>query len=228
MRLVNVGGFAAVVALLSAPVATGSPALPSIDELSPGVGLATYDPSLSNGGRCTAGFLVRDRKGQVGLLSAAHCDEGGSVALNLGSSYTQVGSFNSAVRQGDIGLIALQPGVPTNPSVNGAEPVRGATGQVTTGEMLCKFGLASGRQCGPVSEIHSGSVTFAATTQCGDSGGPVYAVNPDGSVVAVGITVGGTMGAGTVAPPCGTEYTAAVAQLVQPWLRSSAMTMLTS
>jgi hypothetical protein len=228
MRLVTVGGFVATVVLASVQVATASPPLPSVDALGPGVGLASYDASDSGGGTCTAGFLVHDRKGQIGLLSAAHCDEGGAVAVKLGASYDHVGSFSVAASHGDIGLISLAPGLPTNPSVNGTELVEGVTDQVSTGEVLCKVGLATDRQCGPITDANASTVTFTATTQCGDSGGPVYAINADGSVTAVGITIGGTMGAGTVPPPCGTAYTSAVAQLIQPWLHSSSMALVTS
>ena len=117
-------------------------------------------------------------------------------------SYSNIGSFNAVVRQGDIGLVPLMPGSPVSLSVSGAEPVTDATGEVAAGQTLCKVGLTTGRQYGPVTEIAGETVTFLATTQCGDSGGPVYSVSADGSATAVGITTGGTMGAGTVPPPC--------------------------
>ena len=61
-----------------------------------------------------------------------------------------------------------------------------------------------------------------------DRGGPVYTVRPDGSLAAVGILSAQTMGPATIAPPCGTPFTFAIAQLLQPWLRASAMTVVTS
>lgn len=218
-----------VLGLWQAPVATASPALPSVDALGPGVGMSVLDSGLSDGDTCTAGFLVRDKGGRVGLLSAGHCDQGGPVAIKLaGTDYTRIGTFDGALRRGDIGFVSLMPGVPVNAAVAGGGPVTAATDQVTVGEELCKVGLSTGLQCGPVTIVTPDTVTFAATTQCGDSGGPVYAVKPGGGLAAVGITIAETMGEGTVAPPCGTPFTFAIAQLVQPWLRGSAMSVLTS
>lgn len=66
MRIMRAGCTAVVaVQLWFVPVATASPPLPSVDALSPGIGLATFDAALSDADTCTAGFLVRDRGGRV-------------------------------------------------------------------------------------------------------------------------------------------------------------------
>ncbi|MCW2652932.1 MAG: hypothetical protein QOE41_1559 [Mycobacterium sp.] len=235
MRIIHLGcTAAAVLSLWHPPAAAGSPPLPSVDTISPGIGVADYD-GQSGGNTCTAGFLVRTNSGQLALFSAGHCDEGGRVDVNLSGSYTTIGTFTASIHQGDaagdtdIGLISLMPGLPVTPAVVGAEPVRGATDHVKMGETLCKFGLTTDRQCGPVTNITASKVTFAAPTQCGDSGGPVYAINPDGSgVTAVGITTGATMGVGSAPPACGSASTFSVAELIQPWLRKWAVTVQTS
>jgi hypothetical protein len=217
------------VQLWHAPVASASPPLPSVDALGPGVGVSALDAGLSDGDACTAGFLVRDRGGRVGILTAGHCNKGGPVAIKLaGTDYTRIGTFDGALGRGDIGFVSLLPGVPVNGAIAGVGPVSASTDRVTNGEVLCKVGLSTGLQCGPVTEVGADTVTFAATTQCGDSGGPVYTVAPDGRMAAVGITSAETMGAGTIAPPCGTPFTFAIAQLIQPWLRGAAMTVVTS
>jgi hypothetical protein len=235
MHIVRVCCAAGVgVSLWLAPVAAASPPLPSVDTISPGVGLATYDPAVSEGNTCTAGFLVRRASGEPALLSAGHCDEGGRVEIKLSGSYTTVGTFTSSIHQGDvaedsdIGVVSLTPGLPINPAVAGVEHVTGATDQLKKGEILCKFGLATDRQCGPITDITASKVTFAAATQCGDSGGPVYAINPDGSVTAVGITIRATESDSWAASPCDSDYTLSVAELVQPWLHKWALTVLTS
>jgi hypothetical protein len=219
----------AMLQLWHVPVASASPPLPPTDALGPGVGMTALDDGLADGDTCTAGFLVRDGGGRVGLLTAGHCDKGGPVAIKLaGADYTRIGTFDGARRRGDIGFVALGPGVPVSGAIAGVGPVTGATDRVAMGEVLCKVGLATGLQCGPVTGLTADTVTFAATTQCGDSGGPVYAVAPDGSMAAVGILSAETMGEGTIAPPCGTPFTFAIAQLVQPWLHASAMTVVTT
>lgn len=215
--------------LWHAPVASAAPPLPSVDALGPGIGVLTLDAGLADADTCTAGFLVRDRAGRVGLLTAAHCDRGGPVTIKLaGTDYTRIGAFDGARRRGDIGFVALGPGVPVSGAIAGVGPVAGASDRVTVGQQLCKVGLPTGLQCGPVTAVTGDTVTFAATTECGDSGGPVYTVRPDGSLAAVGILSAQTMGAGTIAPPCGTPFTFAIAQLLQPWLRASAMAVVTS
>lgn len=222
-----------LMSLWLAPTATASP-LPSVDAISPGVGLATYDATGTDGKTCTAGFLVRTKTGQPAMLTAGHCDEGGPVDVNLGGSYTEIGgAFTVSVHQGDmhedsdIGLVSVAAGLPTNPAIGGVEPVTGATGKLEMGEMLCKFGLITDRQCGPVTKITPTKVFFTATVQCGDSGGPVYAVKPDGRVTAVAITIRESMGDQTP-PVCGSPYPESVAELIQPWLNKWALTVLRS
>src|ERR1700761_604807 len=121
MRFRRLGG-AAIVALqlCQVPVAVASPPLPSVDALGPGVGLTVLDAGLADGDTCTAGFLVRDRGGRVGLLTAGHCDKGGPVAMKLaGTDYTRIGTFDGGRRRSDIGFVSLFPGVPVNAAIAG-------------------------------------------------------------------------------------------------------------
>ncbi|BBZ27720.1 hypothetical protein MMAD_20150 [Mycolicibacterium madagascariense] len=224
-----VGAAMVALQLWQAPAASASPPLSSVDALGPGVGVLTLDAGLADADTCTAGFLVRGKGGRSGILMADHCDKGGPVTIKLaGTDYTRIGSFDGALRRGDIGFVALAPGVPVSGAIAGVGPVSGATDRIAMGDVLCKVGLPTGLQCGPVTGITPDTVTFAATTQCGDSGGPVYTVRPDGSLAAVGILSAQTMGEGTIAPPCGTPFTFAIAQRLQPWLRATAMSVVTT
>ena len=68
---------------------------------------------------------------------------------------------------------------------------------------------------------------FLAPGQCGDSGGPVYLNDSDGTVRAVGILIRG--GAPyTPQPGCSAPAKFSVAELIQPWLDEWRLTAVTA
>lgn len=199
---------------------TAPPARP-VPALAPGVGLGIYDAAGNPVNACTAGFLAHGAAGQPVMISAGHCNRGGEVDIkwtNTGA-YEKIGAFSDIVHEGssgegsDIGLIRLDQGaIPYDLRVIGIRPVTGVTSDVKKGDQLCHFGDVTGLQCGPVTEVTKSKVTFAAKAAVGDSGGPVYVRNADGSATAVGIAIRG-----------GEEATEA--ELVKPWLEKWQLTL---
>jgi V8-like Glu-specific endopeptidase len=225
----------------SAPSPDLSPiALPAAGAIGPGVGIYVRYADGSGGMGCTAGFLVRTRTGQNGVLTAGQCNrpgEASKVTVNLAGilPYATMGTFSQTVSEGvrteqhDIGLILLDgDNVPTTPAIAGSIPVSGVTTKLRTGEELCKFGMSSGAAtCGQIVKITKSKVTFLAPGECGDSGGPVYLIKSDGTASAVGIHIGG----GNPDNPdagCSAPAVFSVAELVQPWLNKWNLTVVTA
>lgn len=216
----------ALLAFLAAAPALAAPALLPSPALTPGVGLAAYNGAADGGLTCTAGFLAHTATGQPVMLIAGHCDQGGKVSMNYAPTgeYETLGYFAEEDYTGnkgedaDMGLVALAGTlVHLDPDIDGIRPVTGSTTQVGVGDRLCKFGLTTGLQCGPVMERPTATkVRFAALVDHGDSGGPVYKRLDDGTAVAVGITIGGSDSGGTIA------------ELVQPWLTRWNLTLDTT
>ncbi len=178
--------------------------LPASSAVSPGVGIYVQYADGSGGMGCTAGFLVRTSTGQPGVLTAGHCNRPGEpskVTMNLAGilPYTTLGTFSRTVSEGvqneqhDIGLIVLNgDNVPQNPAIGASLPVSGVATELQTGQELCEFGTGSGAAvCGQITEVTDSKVVFLAPGQCGDSGGPVYLNDSDGTVRAVGILIRG-------------------------------------
>ncbi len=207
----------AMFALATATTAAAAPPLPPTPAIAPGIGLATYNSTQTDGGTCSAGFLVHTDTGRPGFLTAGHCDHGGPVAYNdAGGKYAVIGTFtDDSVNQGNVGeasdiaLVGLNASAPTDTRIIGIRPVTGVANPVRpeVGQTLCKFGVATGLQCGAITEVTSTKVAFTAKASEGDSGGPVYYRSADGTATAVGIMIRGN-DAGT----------GAVAELVEPWL----------
>ncbi|WP_237053454.1 S1 family peptidase [Mycobacterium avium] len=206
----------ALLALATATTAVAAPPLPPTPAITPGIGLATYNATPPGGDTCSAGFLVHTDTGRPGFLTAGHCDHGGPVAYkNAAGNYDFVGTFTDSVHQGNVGeapdiaLVELNASAPTDTRIIGIRPVTGVAHPVRlqVGQTLCKFGLATGLECGAVTEITPTKVAFTAKAAKGDSGGPVYYRNADGTATAVGITIRGN-----------DDGTGAVAELVEPWL----------
>jgi hypothetical protein len=214
--------------------------LPSANSIGPGAGIYVDYPDGSGGMGCTAGFLVRTDKGLPGLLTAGHCNrphELSKVTMNLSGilPYTTLGTFTRTVNEGsrneqhDIGLIALDGDVvPETSAIAASLPVSGVTTDLRIGQQLCKYGMSSGKEeCGQVLDVSDSKVVFAATGQCGDSGGPVYLVQSDGTASAVGIDI---RGGNPLHPKAGCSIPAkfSVAELVQPWLQKWNLTAVTN
>ncbi len=214
--------------------------LPAASAVGPGAGIYIEYADGSGGMGCTAGFLVRTSTGQAGVLTAGHCNRPGEpskVTMNFAGilPYATLGTFSQTVSEGvhieqhDIGLIVLDgDNVPTTSAIGASLPVSGVTTDLEIGQQLCKFGMGSGQAaCGPILDVTESKVIFLAAGQCGDSGGPVYLIQSDGTVRAVGILIRGgdprTPNAGCSAPA---KFS--VAELVQPWLDKWNLTAVTA
>ena len=109
------------------------------------------------------------------------------------------------------------PEVPTDTRIIGIRPVSApADGtHLTQGQQRCHYRLISGAQhggpeCGPIVSVTPTKVRFLARVEKGDSGGPVYYRNADGTANPVGITIrAGAVDGGTVT------------ELIGPWLKRS-------
>lgn len=195
--------------------------------LAPGVGIGTYDADGQPTDTCTAGWLVHDANGQHGLLTAGHCDYGDAVTyFNTTTGFEVVGWFTHQVYDGDtagdddiavlgIGNGTGVPEVPTDTRIIGIRPVTAPADDthLAEGQQLCHYGLITGSQhggpeCGPIVSVTPTKVRFLAQVEKGDSGGPVYYRNADGTATPVGITIrAGALDGGTVA------------ELIGPWLK---------
>jgi V8-like Glu-specific endopeptidase len=214
--------------------------LPAASAVGPGAGIYVDYADGSGGMGCTAGFLVHTSTGQAGVLTAGHCNRPGElskVTMNLGGvlPYATLGTFTQTINEGvhdeqhDIGLITLDgDNVPQSPAIAASLPVSGVATKLQVGQQLCKFGMGSGVDaCGQIVEITGSKVVFLASGQCGDSGGPVYLYETDGTVSAVGILI---RGGDRYTPKAGCSARAkfSVAELVRPWLDKWRLTAVTA
>lgn len=214
--------------------------LPAASAIGPGAGIYVDYADGSGGMGCTAGFLVRTGGGRAAILTAGHCNRPGAsskVTMNLGGvlPYTTLGTFSRTINEGvhdeqhDIGLIALDgDNVPQSSAIAASLPVTGVATNLQIGQQLCKFGMGSGADaCGQIVEITGSKVVFLASGRCGDSGGPVYTYQSDGTVNAVGILIRGGDPYTTKAG-CAARAKFSVAELVRPWLDAWRLTAVTA
>jgi uncharacterized repeat protein (TIGR02543 family) len=162
---------------------------------------------------CTQGFTVKDKSsGEYYLLTAGHCFGNGTVG---GTGSWPGGSGRVEFNGGSYQIAGMKfpNGRYLQPSVWADGVVRAVTGlaELQEGDRVCARGRTSKKEtCGTahlseriapsgqpitVGEIlgESGARLFD-TFMGGDSGGPVYVVNPDGSASAAGVledTAGG-------------------------------------
>lgn len=225
---------------LTPPPALAPIDLPASTAIGPGAGIFVEYADGSGGMGCTAGFLVRTATGEAGVLTAGHCNRPGGpgkVTMNLGGvlPYTTVGTFSQTVSEGvhneqhDIGLVVLGgDDVPRSAAIGTSLPVSGVATNLRIGQELCKFGMGSGEAtCGQITEVTKSKVVFLAPGQCGDSGGPVYLNEGDGTVRAVGILIRGG-NPNTPKPGCSAPARFSVAELIQPWLDKWRLTTVTT
>ena len=90
------------------------------------------------------------------------------------------------------GLSGFAQFINPNRRVAGRQPVTA----VRKGQIVCKDGARTSRTCGPVLNVnpHTGEIAVLILSLQGDSGSPVYTVNPDGSANIVGIISGAAYG----------------------------------
>ncbi|WP_422743059.1 hypothetical protein ACN27E_16535 [Mycobacterium sp. WMMD1722] len=192
--------FTAAVAVLAALLTSQAPAAHAFGEYpvaSPGAYLVST--ILAGNGQpfqCTSGFLVRTPGGGPGMLTAGHCRRdpvNDTVLQRTPMGDRVIGRYvRSEVLPGvhDLGLVDLaDSSVPVVSDVDAMRVSRVMTAEDVRREQpqLCKSGARTGLSCGPVTAVTDTEVSFRAWDDLGDSGAPVYARQPDGTVAAVGI-----------------------------------------
>lgn len=200
-----------VLALAAAPAATADTAdtytVQPSPAITPGAGVGVYDAAGRAANACTLGFLATGEEGGRYALTAGHCASAGSVVMRYqkADNYIRLGRFVHSIDNStdfsadfrDLGLVALADDLPPlEPRISGKLPVTGVTSELTPDDTLCVVGARTGEQkCGRVRvRVAPGDtdVLFNAPSQPGDSGAPVYRLNPDGTATAVGVAVLGS------------------------------------
>ena len=104
--------------------------------------------------------------------------------------------------------------VPTDTRIIGIRPVIAPADNthLAEGQQLRHYGLITGPQhrgpaCGPIVNVSATKMRFLAPVDKGDSGGPVYYRNADGTATPVGISIRAADSGGTIA------------ELIGPWLQ---------
>lgn len=210
---------AAVTAVALAAPAAAAPITPN-PAITPGAGVAIYDSSKALAAGCTLGFLATGADGSHYAFTAGHCTHDGNVVMPYKEqgNYQRVGQFTESVEEPtwpDIAAIKLDGNLPLDNRVLSRRPVTSATSTLHDGDILCFYGMSSGRHCGEafVATMDGVSVGFSAPAVPGDSGAPVYRIEKDGSATAVGILKGSDDAIG------------ASATLIQPFLTKWGLTL---
>ena len=166
---------------------------------------ATADPVLvfpgmeihQSGHLCTLGFVD---PGLHVAFAAGHCRGDGPVTDKDNHVIGKVATFRDNIPNGaivgteqqvsDYESIVLANDVTANNVLPGGRVLQSDPGLVVTpGEPVCHFGFATGETCGTVQAVNNGWFTMGngVISQKGDSGGPVYIINPTGQAMIVGI-----------------------------------------
>lgn len=213
---------AAVVALMSAAPASADPAavdgpVPPSTAVTPGAGFGAYDANGALAGACTLGFLATGPDGTRYAFTAGHCSSTGNAVLpyRTPDDFRRVGRFVHTVYEpgADIAAIALaDTALPQDARVLSRRPVTAVTDVITDADTLCFYGMRTGGRphCGHVISPATAAeddylVEFGAVSVHGDSGSPVYQIEPDGNATAVAILKSGTA-------------TSSTATLIEPFL----------
>lgn len=145
--------------------------------------------------RCTLGYTFTDPSSSTTYgVTAGHCNENSSYVQDTATG--AVGQFVLSVAEPDFllgddyGLInfGTEPAVP---ALNGV-PITGVA-MPDPGQNICHTGLSTGVTCGQMGNRLAAN-QYAATgnikNAAGDSGGPVWQYNSQGSATLVGIWLG--------------------------------------
>jgi hypothetical protein len=167
--------------------------------------MAAADPVLvfpgmeihQGGHLCTLGYVD---PGLRVAFAAGHCRGNGPVTDKDNHVIGNLAAFRDNTPNGaivgteqqvnDYESIVLTDAVTANNILPGGRPLQSDPGLVVTpGEPVCHFGVVTGETCGTVEAVNNGWFTMGngALSQKGDSGGPVYIINPAGQAVIVGI-----------------------------------------
>ncbi|OBI04014.1 trypsin [Mycolicibacter heraklionensis] len=173
-------------------VAVAGLALAGIASAAPMPGIEVLDDNSS----CTAGFVTQNDEGDYYLLTSGHCDshDGGEWTDAFETPLGRITASENNGEDRDAAIIRLDPaaGRP-NPKVGGRYSVADvlSADQIHVGMTVCKIGAQTGETCGEVAAIIGNLVETDVYSSIGDSGSPGYVVNPDGTVSAVGLLMGG-------------------------------------
>ena len=106
-----------------------------------------------------------------------------------------------AMRGGAVDIPFIGAVNPASQFVQQINPTRRVAGYhpvtaVKPGQIVCKDGARTSRTCGPVLKVNpeTGELAVLIFAIHGDSGGPVYTVNPDGSANIIGVVSGTAFG----------------------------------
>jgi len=146
---------------------------------------------------CTLGFVD---PGARTAFTAGHCRGDGAVVDRDGRPIGTLTLFRDNTPDGatvatdhmisDWEAISLAPDVQLNNVLPGGRTlVSDPAFAPAPGLAVCHFGVVTGESCGTIDSVNNGWFTMAngIVSQKGDSGGPVYAVTPDGRAAIVGM-----------------------------------------
>lgn len=146
---------------------------------------------------CTLGFV--DPATRV-AFTAGHCRGDGPVTDRDGNLVGVMAVYRDNTPDGatintehaisDYEAITLVEGVSVNNVLPGGRPLVANPSVVAQDDQpICHFGIVTGESCGTVEAINNGwfTMTNGIVSQKGDSGGPVYVIDPSGQAVIVGL-----------------------------------------
>lgn len=145
---------------------------------------------------CTAGFMVRTPDGAPHMLTAGHCRQdpnSSTVRQRIPDTDAYVGQYTRWVVNRNVRDMAIVDTAPSSIPLVAALDGRPVVRVMSAGDVrrenpvLCKSGARTGMSCGPVTDVNDNIVSFRAWDEPGDSGSPVYAIQSDNTVAAVGI-----------------------------------------
>lgn len=188
---------AAFAAVMSVTLPATAHAYGNYPVLTPGAWMvSTANGANGHPYQCTVGFIVRKSSGEPGVLTAGHCrrDPANDAVLQLTpNGVAHVGHYTRwevVPHVRDIGVANAAPStIPVVSALDGRPVTRVLTAEDVRRDnpILCKSGARTGLSCGPVIEVTDTVVKFRAWDDLGDSGSPVYVIQPDNTVGAVGV-----------------------------------------
>jgi hypothetical protein len=141
--------------------------------------------------KCTTGFAAQGGDGSYYLFTSGHCNHGVPFTYDENVPLGHVTASEELGDLKDAAIIRLDPEVGAPGGDVAGQRVRGtlSAAQIKAGMPFCKFGAMTGETCGAVKSIDGEVVEAGVFAQPGDSGGPGYVKNADGSVTAVGLVM---------------------------------------
>ncbi|MGD3152878.1 hypothetical protein [Tsukamurella tyrosinosolvens] len=164
----------------------------------PGPGVSVTDGK----GQCTLGYAIESSRGEIGFLTAGHCVSDVTTPLtttdNDGTRHTLT-PYSASVNGGGIDIALTY--LPTNSapyfsSITQRIRVKGwlTAAQVRAlpnGTPICVSGGHAFIRCGGKKSSSATMIAWDGSAFPGDSGAPVFIVNPVGNAYAVGLLRGG-------------------------------------